>query len=82
MIKITRKTAIWTIPCFYPLPSLNNVGKQWEKLMGSKHFIGGDGGFLNTLSKTSIIFCRSLSEIYKKRKIGFMHTVSDNSCLL
>ena len=50
--------------------------------MGSKHFIGGDGGFLNTLSKTSIIFCRSLSEIYKKRKIGFMHTVSDNSCLL
>ena len=26
--KIMGKTAFWTISCFYPLPSLNNVEKQ------------------------------------------------------
>ena len=45
-----RKTAIWAILCFYPLPPLNNVEKQQAKLassfvMGSQQFIGGKANF-------------------------------------
>ena len=48
--KITGKTAIWTILGFSPLPPLNNVEKQWAKLVspnviGSQHCIGGEGEF-------------------------------------
>ena len=74
------KTATWTISCFYHLPSLNNVEKQWAKLassyvmgassyvMRSQHCIGKEEGFLNTLLKIPILFCHDLSEIYKKNK--------------
>ena len=56
------KTAIWTILCLSPLPTLNNVEEQCAKLassnvVGSQHCIGGEGGILNTLFKTPIIFC-------------------------
>ena len=39
---------------FLPLPPLNNVEKQRANIassyvMGSQHYIGGEGGFLNTL---------------------------------
>ena len=48
--KIMGKTAIWAISCFYPLPPLNNVEKQWGKFsssyaMGSHHCIGREGDF-------------------------------------
>ena len=48
--KIMRKTAIWEISCFYPLPPLNNVEKQRAKvassyIIGSQHCIGGEGDF-------------------------------------
>ena len=59
--KIMGKTAIRTISCFFPLPSLNNVEKQYAKLassyvMGSQYFPGGKWGSLNTLFKIPI-FC-------------------------
>ena len=64
MTKIMRKTAIWAISCFYSLPPLNNVEKQWAKLvstyvMGSQHCTGGEGGFY-IISKIPIIFCHWL----------------------
>ena len=48
--KIMGKTASWITSCFYPLTPLNNVKKQWAKLvssyvMGSQHCIGGEGDF-------------------------------------
>ena len=48
--KITEKAAIWTVLCFSPTPPFNNVEEQWVKLassnvMGSQHWIGGDGEF-------------------------------------
>ena len=48
--KIVEKTCIWTILCFLPLSSLNNVEEQKAKLapsnvIGSEHFLGGDGEF-------------------------------------
>ena len=44
------KTAIWTILCFFPLPPLNDLEEQSEKLassnaIGSQHCIGGEGEF-------------------------------------
>ena len=71
--KIMGETAIWIISCFYPLPPLNNIEKQWAKLassyvMGLQHCIEGEGGLLNTLFEIPIIFSHSLSKSYKKEK--------------
>ena len=33
--KIMEKSAIWTILCFYPLPPLKNVERQWVKITSS-----------------------------------------------
>ena len=71
--KLWENTAIWTILCFYSLPPLNNVEKQWVKLASSylicsQHCIKGEGKFLNTFFKIPIIFCHWLSEIYKKKR--------------
>ena len=46
--------------------------KQWVKLasscvMGLKHCIVEEGGFLNTLFKIPVIFCHWLSEINQKK---------------
>ena len=48
--KIIEKTAIWAISCFYPLPPLNNVEKDWAKfasgyVMGLQYCTGGEGDF-------------------------------------
>ena len=48
--KIMGKSAIWIILCFYSVPPLSNVEKQWPKIgssyvMGSQHWIVGDGEF-------------------------------------
>ena len=56
------KIAISAILCFSPLPPLNNVDKQLAKLassynMGLQHCVGGEGGVLNRLFKSPIIFC-------------------------
>ena len=70
------KTAICTNLCFYPLPPLINVEKQWAKValsyvMGSQHSIEGEGNFKHTFYNP-IIFCHWLSEIYRiKRKMRF-----------
>ena len=45
-----EKTAIWTTLCFSPLLRLNNIEEQSAKLassnvMGSQHYIGGEGEF-------------------------------------
>ena len=60
--KIMGKTAIRTISYFSPLPPLNNVEKHGAKLkssyvMGLQHCVGGEGRFLNRLSKIPIIIC-------------------------
>ena len=70
--KIMGETAIWTISWFYPLPPLNTVERQRAKIalsyvIGWQHCIRGEGGFLNTLFKITIIICHWLSEIYKKK---------------
>ena len=58
LAKIVEKTAIWTILCFSPLPSLNNVEDQLAKLtssnvIGSQHCIGGEGEFSTHFLKFS-----------------------------
>ena len=75
------KAAISTILCFCPLPRPNNVEKQLAKLassyvVGLQHCIGGEGGFLNTLFRFSIIFCHWLSEIYQKQKDEVLYMLS------
>ena len=45
-----RKTAVWTILCFSPLPPLNNFEEQKAKLASSnvvalQYCIGGEGEF-------------------------------------
>ena len=56
------KTAMWRILAFSPLPPLNNVEEQWARLLssnvvGSQHYIAGEGESLNTLFKIPVIFC-------------------------
>ena len=63
--KLIRKTAIWTISCFYPLPFLNNVKKQWAKLapscvMGCQRCIGDEEGIFKHTFKIPVIFCHWL----------------------
>ena len=75
------KAAIGTILCFCPLPLLNNVEKQWGKLVPSyvmslQHCIGGEGGFLNILSNFPIIFCHWLSDIYQEKKDEVLYMLS------
>ena len=70
VIKIIGKTAFWATFYFYPLPSLNNVEKQWAKLVSSyvmdlQHCIGMEGGFLNKLFQISIFFTDCLKFIKK-----------------
>ena len=85
--KIMGKAAIWTISCFYSVPALNNVEKQWAKLasshvMGSRHCEMGQGRCLNRLFKIPIIFCHWLSEIYpKNRKRGSVNAVPNNQIM-
>ena len=71
--KTMGKTAIWTILCFYPLPTLNNVEKQWAKVassyvMGSQHCVGGEGEFYILFFQIPIIFCHRQWNLQKEKK--------------
>ena len=60
--------------CFCPLPPLNNVEKQLEKLSyGFSALYMAIEGVLKTLFKIPIIFYDWLSEIYKKKRKIWLH---------
>ena len=71
--KIMEETAIWTILCFYPVPPLNNVEKQWSKVasgyvMGSQHWKGKRGNFKHTFRNFHYIFTLIVWNLQKEKK--------------